>query len=246
MVHAGCWAHARRYFFQAVQLNRRDLLALGIVAEIDKLFELEAEAKAAGLGAAERLGLRRKKAEPIVEGLKGGVESARASTLPRSALGKACDDALGRLGQLRRFPDYGQLELSNNLAENAIRPVAIGRKNWLHVGSERAGPRVAAIISIVETCRRLSIPVRNYLSSVLPGLASFPINRIAELTPTAWAARISRLVEFAGQQPPKVLTSEQRLRNVYDKRGAFEAFLETAVCTFLAAAARRGRAGLIG
>jgi hypothetical protein len=97
---------------------------------------------------------------------------------------------LGRWGQLRRFLDYGQLELSNNLAENAIRPVAIGRKNWLHVGSERAGPRVAAIISIVETCRRLSIPVRNYLSSVLPGLADFPINRIAELTPSAWAARI--------------------------------------------------------
>ena len=80
--------------------------------------------------------------------------------------------------------------LTNNLAENAIRPIAVGRKNWLHVGSERAGPRVAAIISIVETCRRLSIPVRNYLSSVLPGLADFPINRIAELTPTAWAARI--------------------------------------------------------
>jgi hypothetical protein len=67
---------------------------------------------------------------------------------------------------------------------------AIGRKNWLHVGSERAGPRVAAIISIVETCRRLSIPVRNYLGSVLPGLANFPINRIARLTPSAWAARI--------------------------------------------------------
>jgi hypothetical protein len=97
---------------------------------------------------------------------------------------------LGRWGQLRRFLDYGQLELSNNLAENAIRPVAVGRKNWLHIGSERAGPRVAAVISIVETCRRLSIPVRNYLGSVLPGLANFPINRIAELTPTAWAARI--------------------------------------------------------
>ena len=68
--------------------------------------------------------------------------------------------------------------------------VAVGRKNWLLVGSERAGPRVAAIISIVETCRRLSIPVRNYLGSVLPGLANFPINRIAELTPSAWAARI--------------------------------------------------------
>jgi len=67
------------------------LLALGIVAEIDKLFELEAEAKAAGLRAAERLGLRRKKAEPIVEVLKEGIGSARASTLPRSALDKACD-----------------------------------------------------------------------------------------------------------------------------------------------------------
>jgi transposase len=96
---------------------------------------------------------------------------------------------MGRWGQLGRFLDYGQLELSNNLAENAIRPVAIGRKNWLHLGSERAGPRVAAIISIVETCRRLNIPVRNYLASVLPGLADFPINRIAELTPTALAAR---------------------------------------------------------
>jgi transposase len=64
------------------------------------------------------------------------------------------------------------------------------RKNWLHVGSERAGPRVAAIISIVKTCQRRSIPVRNYLGSVLPGLASFPINRIAELTPAAWAAQI--------------------------------------------------------
>jgi transposase len=63
------------------------------------------------------------------------------------------------------------------------------RKNWIHVGSKEAGPRVAAIISVVETCRRLKIPVRAYLGSVLPGLADFPINRIAELTPTAWAAR---------------------------------------------------------
>jgi hypothetical protein len=147
MVHAGCWAHARRYFFQALQLNGKDLVALGIVVEIDRLFELEADAKAGSLGAAERLELRGQKAEPIVEGLKRRIESARASALPRSALGKACDYALGRWGQLRRFLDYGQIELSNNLAENAIRPVAIGRRNWLHVGSERAGPRVAAILS---------------------------------------------------------------------------------------------------
>jgi hypothetical protein len=187
MVHAGCWAHARRYFFQALQLNGKDLVGLGIAGEIDKLFKLEADAKAAGLDAAERLELRRQKAQPIVEALKARVESARASALPRSALGKACDYTLGRWGQLRRFRDYGQIELSNNLAENAIRPVAIGRRNWLHVGSERAGPRVAAILSVIETCRRYHLSIRQYLSSVLPGLGEFPANRVRELTPANWA-----------------------------------------------------------
>jgi hypothetical protein len=69
--------------------------------------------------------------------------------------------------------------LSNNLAENAMRPVALGRRNWIHIGSEQAGPRVAAIISVVETCRRLKIPIRDYLGSILPILANFPINRIS-------------------------------------------------------------------
>ena len=68
-------------------------------------------------------------------------------------------------------------------------PLALGRRNWIHIGSEQAGPRVAAIISVVETCRRLKIPIRDYLSSILTGLANFPINRIAELTPAAWLAR---------------------------------------------------------
>ena len=70
-----------------------------------------------------------------------------------------------------------------------MRPLALGRRNWIHIGSEQAGPRVAAIISVVETCRRLKIPIRDYLASVLPGLADFPINRIAEFTPAAWLAR---------------------------------------------------------
>ena len=73
--------------------------------------------------------------------------------------------------------------------ENAMRPIALGRHNWIHIGSEQAGPRVAAIVSVVETCRRLKIPIRDYLGSILPGLANFPINRIAELTPAAWLAR---------------------------------------------------------
>jgi len=74
------------------------------------------------------------------------------------------------------------------LAENSMRPVATGRRNWTHIGHEKAGPRVAAILSIVETCRRLRIPVREYLATVLPGLANSSIQRLPELTPTAWAA----------------------------------------------------------
>ena len=70
-----------------------------------------------------------------------------------------------------------------------MRPVALGRRNWIHIGREEAGPRVAAIVSIVETCRRLKIPVHDYLGSVLPGLTDFRIRRIAELTPTARAVR---------------------------------------------------------
>lgn len=95
----------------------------------------------------------------------------------------------GRGQRLIRFLDYPVLELSNNLAESAIRHVALGRRNWIHIGSKDAGPRVAAIISVVETCRRLKISLRGYLGSVLPGLGDFPLGRIAELTPSAWANR---------------------------------------------------------
>jgi transposase len=70
-----------------------------------------------------------------------------------------------------------------------MRPIALGRKNWLHLGSEQAGPRVAAIISVIETCRRLDINVREYLMDVLPRIPSWPAKQIAELTPMAWAAR---------------------------------------------------------
>ena len=70
-----------------------------------------------------------------------------------------------------------------------MRPVALGRKNWIHLGSQQAGPKVAAILSIVESCRRLRISVRGYLGAVLPGLADISIQRLPELTPAAWAAR---------------------------------------------------------
>jgi hypothetical protein len=86
------------------------------------------------------------------------IEAPRSQTLPKSALAKACNYTLTFWNRLTRFVDHPILELSTNAAENAIRPVALGRKNWIHFGSQDAGPRIAAILSIVETCRRLKIP----------------------------------------------------------------------------------------
>jgi len=189
IVHAACWAHARRKFFDAVKLSPKDQTSIRIVAQMNELFAIDAQASQEGLSQSDRHLLRLEKSKPLLEQLKATIQAARAGALPKSALVKACDYALTFWSRLSRFLEYPELELSNNLAENAMRPIALGRKNWIHLGSQEAGPRVAAIISIVETCRRLSIPVRDYLASVLPGLADFPVNRVAELTPSAWAAR---------------------------------------------------------
>jgi hypothetical protein len=188
IVHAACWEHARRKFFEAVKLNPKDQSAIRIVAQMDELFAIDARARERGLAHPERDVVRQQRARPLLEQIKASIETARLDTLPKSALAKACNYTLTLWQRLTRFLDYPVLELSNNLAENAIRPVALGRKNSIHLGSQEAGPRIAAIISVVQSCRRLKIPVRDYLGSVLPGLADMPMHRIPELTPAAWAA----------------------------------------------------------
>jgi Transposase IS66 family len=172
-----------------IKLNPNDQTAIGIVALMDQLFVIDAQARTQKLSQSDRHLLRQQKAPPLLEQIKGANEAARVQTLPGSALAKGCNYTLTLWSRLTHFLDYPQLELSNNLAENAIRPVALGRKNWIHIGSEEAGPRVAAIISIVESCRRLNIPIRDNLGSVLPGLANRPISQTAELTPAAWTNR---------------------------------------------------------
>ena len=189
IVHAACWAHARRKFFDAVKLNPKDQTSIQIVAQMNELFAIDAKARDGGLSQIDRHLLRLEKSKPLLDQIKAAIEAARAAALPKSALAKACNYTLTLWSRLSRFLEYPELELSNNWVENSMRSVALGRKNWIHLGSKEAGPRVAAIVSIVETCRRLSLPIRDYLGSVLPGLADFPIKRVAELTPSAWAAR---------------------------------------------------------
>jgi len=187
-VHAACWAHSRRRFVEATKLNQQDVASTRIVAQMAKLFDLDAHARDESMDHAARYTLRMERAPSVLAELKAQIEAASRSALPSSPLGKASSYTLRLWDKLTRFLDYPELELSNNLAENSMRPVAIGRRNWTHIGHEKAGPRVAAILSIVETCRRLKIPVREYLAAILPGLANSSIQRLPELTPTAWAA----------------------------------------------------------
>ncbi len=188
MVHAGCWSHAERYFSEAVQLNPQDPVATAIVAQIDELFAIDADARRQALSLEARHVLRQEQSRPLLDVIRKHIDGARSTALPGGALAKACNYTLTLWEKLTRFLEYPELELSNNLAENSMRPVALGRKNWIHVGSAQAGPKIAAILSVVESCRRLKLPVRDYLAAVLPGLADLPIQRLRDLTPAAWAA----------------------------------------------------------
>jgi hypothetical protein len=105
--------------------------------------------------------------------------------------GKAINYTLKRWAELTRFLDHPVIELSTNWAENSMRPIAIGRRNWLHLGSKEAGPKIAAIFSIVESCRKLGLPIRQYLTDVLPGLADRSIQSLAELTPSALTTKMA-------------------------------------------------------
>jgi transposase len=188
MCVAGCWAHVRRGFVDAVKAAGKDPVALAIVARINALYRVEREARKQKLSATERRQLRQEQSVPLMAPLKEAILEAQLVATPSSALGKACRYALNQWDRLQVYLDRGIVEIDQNLCENAIRPIALGRKNWLHIGSEQAGPRVAAIISIVETCRRLKIDLREYLLDVLPGLSERPARELSQLTPLAWKA----------------------------------------------------------
>jgi transposase len=181
-----CMAHIRRGFVDAAKLSSLDPLPLEVINQIGVLYEVEREARSQNLDAHRRLELRQRTSQPVMDALKIRIVQIRQQVTPASALAKACDYALGQWGRMEEYLKDGQIEIDNNWCEGAMRPVALGRKNWLHVGDESAGPKIAAIISIVETCRRLGIPLRGYLYDILPKLGDWPVTRVAELTPGAW------------------------------------------------------------
>lgn len=188
IVYVGCMAHARRGFVEMAKLAPLNPVPREILERFAKLYAIEKEARDGALNSEARLALRQAKSVALMAALKTRLVEIRQQIAPGGKLSQACDYALGQWTRLEEYLRDGRIEIDNNWCEGAMRPWAVGRKNWLHIGSPEAGPKIAAIASIVETCRRLDIPLRDYLRDLLPNLGEWPSNRVAELTPTAWKA----------------------------------------------------------
>lgn len=198
LIHACCFAHARRGFIDAIKVQEKaqaaDARLQRAVTLMDDLFAIDREAREQNLSLADRHGLRQERAPALLDELHLLLTEWKASgtILPQSLAGKAINYTLKRWVELTQFLKHPVIELSTNWAENSMRPIAIGRRNWLHLGSKEAGPKIAAIFSVVESCRKLGVPIRHYLANVLPGLADRSIHVLAGLTPTAYAAKIAK------------------------------------------------------
>jgi len=175
-----CWAHARRYFFEA-QDNDEEL-AKHALLEIGRLYEIEREIREATDD--ERRQVRQKRATPVLKRFKQWL--VKNPGLPKSPWGKAVNYSLARWKKLERYCDDGRIEIDNNLVENAIRPIALGRKNYLFAGSHDAAQRAAVIYSLLATCKKHEINPQEWLSDVLKRIPTHPHKQIDELLPHIW------------------------------------------------------------
>ncbi len=192
---AGCWAHARRKFHEA--LEQTPGRAGWMMRQIQHLYRIESELRQARAGPALRQARRSHQSRPIVERLRKALVQFKTGRqhLPQSLLGKAIDYALGQWTALEFYLSDGRVEIDNNLVENAIRPTAIGKKNWLFIGEAGAGQRGAIIYTLIECCRRRKIDPYAYLRDVLTRLPRLTNQQIHTVTPRAWAKAQKRPVQ---------------------------------------------------
>jgi len=181
----GCWAHARRKFFEA-QAESPKAVAM-ILRLIGRLYQRERQWDQAKLSAEQRKELRREYHTRPLYWLRKIVCKLRERVLPKSLFGKACDYLLRYWDALSAHLHYGETRLDNNLIENAIRPSAIGKKNWLFIGHPQAGQRSAILYSIVVSCQRRGIDPLAYMRDVLTRLPSMTNqDDLDPLTPAYW------------------------------------------------------------
>lgn len=180
--HLMCWAHARRKFFENKDLAPE--FATKVLGLIGELYDVEREAK--DMKPELRKTLRADQSTGILATLKSLLENPGSTILPKNKIAEAVAYTLNHWSQLTRFLDDGRLPIDNNLCENTLRPVALGRKNWLFAGSLEGAKRMAIIDSLVATCKLNGINPFDYFATVLPIVAGYPANKIADLIPTNW------------------------------------------------------------
>ncbi len=180
---AGCMAHARRKFHDLF-VNHQSQVAQAALPFYSRLYQVEQ--KAAALTATERQQLRHAESQPIIASLRAWMVAQRQVVPEGSAIAKAIDYSLKRWVALTRFLDDGDIPIDNNWNENRIRPIAIGRSNWLFAGSLRAGKRAAAIMSLIQSAKLNGHEPFAYLKDVLTRLPTQPASRIEELLPHSW------------------------------------------------------------
>jgi hypothetical protein len=177
LLPVGCWAHARRKFVEAADLGQSE--AAAVIEQLLQLYLVERLARDQCLSPKQRKELRAEKSVPLLNYLRLLIENTLPKVLPQSPYGKAARYCLNEWEALNRYVEDGRLEIDNNLTENAIRPSAVGKKNWLFIGHPDAGWRSAVIYSIVVSCQRRRIDPAKYLTDVLQRL---PLMKQSELT----------------------------------------------------------------
>jgi len=182
--HLMCWVHARRKFFEAKDLD--PAFAESVLERIKELYKIELEATAGKLDHQSRYELRKQKTAPALATIKSLLENPGKTILPKNKIHEAIDYTLNHWTQLTRFLEDSRLPIDNNLCENTIRPVALGRKNWLFAGSPEGAKRMAIIYSLVATCKLNSINPYEYFLDILPKAAAYPNKNIADLSPINW------------------------------------------------------------
>ena len=185
----GCWAHARRKFVDA--LNESNRLATEALCLIRKIYKVESDADKAGLNADERKEQRLKISYPTIRLFETWMKETYLKVLPNSKMGDAIEYTYSLLPRLSRYVNDGRIHIDNNLIENAIRPLALGRKNYLFCGNDASAYRAAIVYSLISTCKAADVDPRTWMEDVLRKIPYYQRDQrdLAELLPFNWKNR---------------------------------------------------------
>lgn len=184
VIEAGCWAHALRKFRDASKEAPAEAAAM--LAAIGELFAIERDADRRGLDAEQRRALRAEQSAPTLELIYVLARNQRVAMSESSGYFKALEYLTNQRTKLARFLEDGRVPIHNNDSERAVRPVAVGRKNWLFAGSERGGQAAAIAYTLIQSCKLAGVDPYDYLRDVLIRVATHPASRVGELTPANW------------------------------------------------------------